>query len=241
MLYHILAGTPALTETRDRLARLNVSRFQEIVPLHEREPDVPSVANQIVQRAMEFNPDKRIQSAAALQAELKKAIQIFESGGSNQREADFASPMEDHHDDDEIPTNEGEGYIVMLVESKPGLQNAIRERLKSRGYRVLVISDPNRALARFEPMEDPPADCVIFSASQLGSLAMEAFNRFGTDEHTKEIPAMLLADKRQTELISQAPHGDHRKLVSLPLKVRELRAALLQLLGGVERRPPGTY
>ncbi len=34
----------------------------------------------------------------------------------------------------------------MLVESKAGLQNAIRERLKSRGYRVLVISDPNRAL-----------------------------------------------------------------------------------------------
>lgn len=241
MLYHMLAGTPALTETRDRLARLNVSRFQEVVPLHEREPDVPSVVNQIVQRAMEFNPDKRIQSAAALQAELKKAIQIFESGGSSQRSADFASPMDEHHDDDELPTNEGEGYVVMLVESKPGLQNAIRDRLKTRGYRVLVISDPNRALARFDPYEDHPADCVIFSASQLGSLAMEAFNKFGEDEHTKEIPAMLLADNRQTALIGQAKQGEHRKLVSLPLKVRELRAALLQLLGGVERRPPGTY
>jgi serine/threonine-protein kinase len=241
MLYHMLAGTPALTETRDRLARLNVSRFQEVVPLHERVPDVPSVANQIVQKAMEFNPDKRIQSAAALQAEVKKAIQIFEKGGTSQRDADFAGPMEEHHDDDEIPTNEGEGYIVMLVESKPGLQNAIRERLKSRGYRVLVISDPNRALARFDAFEDPPADCVIFSASQLGSLAMEAFNRFGVDDHTKEIPAMLLVDKRQSQLISQAQRGTHRKLVALPLKVRELRAALIQLLAGVERRPPGTY
>lgn len=241
MLYHMLAGTPALTETRDRLQRLNVSRFQEVVPLHERVPDVPSVANQIVQRAMEFNPDKRIQSAAALQAELKKAIQIYEKGGTSQRDADFASPMDEHHDDDEIPTNEGEGYIVMLVESKPGLQNAIRERLKSRGYRVLVISDPNRALARFDAFEDPPADCVIFSASNLGSLAMEAFNRFGSDDHTKEIPAMLLVDKRQSRLISEAQGGAHRKLVALPLKVRELRAALLQLLGGIERRPPGTY
>ena len=58
MLYHMLAGTPALTETRDRLKRLNVSRFQEIVPLHERVPDVPGVANQLVQRALEFNPGK---------------------------------------------------------------------------------------------------------------------------------------------------------------------------------------
>jgi serine/threonine-protein kinase len=241
MLYHMLAGTPALTETRDRLQRLNVSRFQEVVPLHERVPDVPSVANQIVQKAMEFNPDKRIQSAAALQAELKKAIQIFEKGGASQREADFASPMDEHHDDDEIPTNEGEGYVVMLVESKPGLQNAIRERLKSRGYRVLVISDPNRALTRFDAFEEPPADCVIFSASQLGSLAVEAFNQFGVDDHTKEIPAMLLVDKRQSQLISEAQVGTHRKLVELPLKVRELRAALLQLLGGRDRRPPGTY
>ena len=70
---------------------------------------------------------------------------------------------------------------------------------------------------------------------------MEAFNKFGEEEHTKEIPAMLLADKRQGALIGQAKQGEHRKLVSLPLKVRELRAALLQLLGGVERRPPGTY
>ena len=177
MLYHMLAGTPALTETRDRLQRLNVTRFQEIVPLHERVPDVPGVANQVVQRAMEFNPEKRIQSAAALQAEVKKAIEILEGGHKVRRDSDFAAPMAEHSDDDEVPTNEGEGYVVMLVESKAGLQNAIREKLKSRGYRVLVISDPNRALSRFNADEDPPADCVIFGASDLGHLAKEAFNK----------------------------------------------------------------
>ena len=125
MLYHMLAGTPALTETRDRLQRLNVSRFQEVVPLHERVPDVPSVANQVVQRAMEFNPEKRIQSAAALQAETKKAIELLEAGPSSRRDADFNTPSE-YQEDDEAPTNEGEGYIVMLVESKAG--NAKRSR-----------------------------------------------------------------------------------------------------------------
>ncbi len=238
MLYHMLAGTPALTETRDRLARLNVSRFQEIVPLHERVPDVPGVANHIVQRAMEFNPDKRIQSAAALQAEIKKAIEVLERPV---RAADPDKPGTEHHDDDEIATNEGEGYVVMLVESKAALQNAVRERLKSRGYRVLVISDPNRALDRFHPDEDPPADCVIFGAAELGSLAMEAFNKFASDEHTCEIPSILLADKRQTQVISGARRGPNRKMLALPLKVRELRAALMQLLSGVERRELGTY
>lgn len=242
MLYHMLAGEPALTETRDRLQRLNVTRFQEIVPLHERVPDVPGVANQIVQRCMEFNPDKRIQSAAALQAETKKAIEYLESGQKRRDSTDYAGQaMAEHHDDDDLPTNEGEGYVVMLVESKAGLQNAVRERLKSRGYRVLVIADPNRALSRFNADEEHPADCVIFSAAELGNLALEAYNKFATDDHTCETPVVLLADARQTSIISQAKRGDRRKLLALPLKVRQLRAALIQLLSGVERRPLGTY
>ena len=146
-----------------------------------------------------------------------------------------------HHDDDEMPTNEGEGYVIMLVEARAGLQNAVRERLKSRGYRVLVISDPNRALSRFSVDEEPPADCVIFGASELGMLAMEAFNQFGVDAHTAEIPAVLLVDQRLDQIVQGANSGPKRKLLSLPLKVRELRAALLQLLVGVDRRPIGTY
>ncbi len=240
MLYHMLAGVPALTETRDRLQRLNVSRFQSIVPLHELIPDVPGAANQVVQRALEFNPDKRIQSAAALQAEVKKAIQLLESGHTR-RSDDDPSGTSESTDDDDVPTNEGEGYIVMLVESKTALQNAVRERLKSRGYRVLVISDPNRALDRFHPDDDPPADCVVFGASELGSVAVEAFNRFGADEHTASIPSILLVDRRQTNLIAAARRGGNRKLLPLPLKVRELRVALIHLLAGVERRPLGTY
>jgi serine/threonine protein kinase len=241
MLYHMIAGVPPLTETRDRIQRLNVSRFQQVTPLHELIEDLPGAIGHVVQRAMEFNPEKRIQSPAALQAELKKAIEIFEGGGQTRRNADFASPMDEHHDDEELATNEGEGYVVMLVESRAGLQNAVRERLKSRGYRVLVISDPNRALERFHPDDSPPADCVIFGASELGMLAMEAFNRFGQEEHTRDIPAVLLVDQRLHLLVEGAKSGPKRKLLSLPLKVRELRSTLLQLLAGVERRPLGTY
>ncbi len=240
MLYHMLAGTPALTETRDRLKRLNVSRFQDIIPLHERVPDVPGVANQIVQQAMEFNPEKRIQSAAALKAEVKKGIDALQSGVKVQRTPDAPAPTTEHHDDDDDPTNEGEGYVVMLVESKPGLQNAVRERLKARGYRVLVIADPSRALARFTA-EEAPADCVVFGAAELGNLALEAYNRFASDDHTCEIPSIFLVDQRQTHIIERARRGPNRKLLALPLKVRELRAALVTLLADVEKREIGSF
>ena len=129
----------------------------------------------------------------------------------------------------------------MLIESKAALQNAIRERLKSRGYRGLVIADANRALSRFTPEEDVPADCVIFGASELGTLALEAFNKFASDAHTCDIPSILLVDKRQSNIINSAHRGANRKLLPLPLKVRELRTALMALLTGIERRDLGTY
>ena len=239
MLYHMLAGQPALTETRDRLARLNVSRFEMIRPITELVPDLPGVVNQLLQKAMEFKPDKRIQSAAALQAEVKRVMDYLERGPS--KRADHDNTSTDHYEDDDAPTDEGEGYVVMLVETKANLQNAIRERLKTRGYRVLIIQDPNRALARFEPGEEPAADCVIFGAAELGQYALEAYNKFATDEHTKDMPAILLADRRQSKIIGDAKRGGKRRLLALPLKVRELRAALIHCLAGVERRPLGTY
>lgn len=240
MLYHMLAGVPALTETRDRLARLNVSRFQQIKPINELVPDIPGIVNQLLGKMMEFSPDKRIQSSAALQAEIKKVIDQLERGPDKVNEASGAH-VGSQYDDDDAPTDEGEGYVVMLVESKAALQNAIRERLKARGYRVLIIQDPNRALARFDPNDEPPADCVIFSAAELGSLALEAYNKFASDEHTCEIPSILLVDRRQARIIAEARRGPRRQLLALPLKVRELRVGLLKVLAGTQRRPMGTY
>ncbi|MEM9588776.1 MAG: serine/threonine-protein kinase [Planctomycetota bacterium] len=241
MMYHMLAGTPALTETRDRLQRLNVSRFQEITPLHEIVPDVPGVVNQLTQRAMTFDPEKRIQSCAALQAEVRKTIELVKRGRVAPFGDDHAPVNADQVGDDDLPSNEGEGYVVMLVESKAELQNAIRQRLKSRGYRVLIISDPNRALARFDPTYEAPADVVIFGAADLGTLTLQAHNEFATSEHTKAIPSILLADHRQQTIIRGAKRGPNRKLLALPLKVRELRGALSKVLAGVPKREMGTY
>lgn len=241
MLYHMLAGRPALTETRDRLARLNVSRFQEIKPINELVPGIPGIVTQLLGKMMEFNPSNRIQSSAALQAEIKKVMDYLEKGPDKANQDGTPASIGAQYDDDDAPTDEGEGYVVLLVESKTNLQNAIRERLKARGYRVLIIQDPNRALARFQPDEEQPADCVIFSAAELGSLALEAYNRFATDEHTCEIPSILLVDRKQTRIISEARRGPRRQLLALPLKVRELRVGLMKVLAGKERRPMGTY
>jgi serine/threonine-protein kinase len=126
---------------------------------------------------------------------------------------------------------EGASRTIMVVESKMEMQNVFREKLKKYGYRVLVFSDPQRALVRIEDAATKLVDCVLFSTLALGEESLEAFNKFGATASTKQIPAILFVDGKQTDLIKTAALSEHRVLLSMPLKVRELRETLLNLLG----------
>ncbi len=225
MLYHMLIGKSPLTEAFDRAQRLNVSRFQEVPLIQSVDPEIPNVVAALVTKSMEYEPTARYQSAAEFLADIKSTSDRLERGEtSSRRELNqtlAGLPP---------PDIEGNGRTVMVIESKADLQETFRERLKSKGYRVLVFSDPARALARFQPGDSPPADCVVFCAPELGTLALQAFNRFASDEHTANIPAILLVDRQQEFVIRQAKMAPHRLMLEMPLKVRELRAALLHLL-----------
>lgn len=225
-LYHILTGIPAMTETRDRLARLNVSRFREVPYITKIDPSIPSNVASIVHRAMEFDPNKRYQHPSEINNDIRMTLERLEKGDTT---GIRNSPAENG---DEAPdaSIEGDGKVIMLVESKMEFQNLVREKLKKRGYRVLIFSDPSRALARFLPDEELPAHCVLFSAPELGASALDAFNQFATDEHTSRIPAILLVDRKQQYIIENAKTSPNRMLLGMPLKVRELRVALLRLL-----------
>jgi eukaryotic-like serine/threonine-protein kinase len=233
MLYHILTGNSPLTETRDRLARLNVSRFREVPLIAKVDPSVPANVAAVVHKAMEFDPTKRYQTPTQVADDLKTTVARLESGDTVTT-ARIAAGRENSLDEEDV-SNEGANKTIMLVESKLEFQDLIREKLKKRGYRVLVIGDPSRALARFSPEEEMPADCVLFSAPELGASALEAFNQFGLDAHTAKVPAILLVDRKQQFVIRNAQLGDNRMMLAMPLKVRDLRIALLRLLGGVAR------
>jgi serine/threonine-protein kinase len=227
IFYHIISGQSPLTETRDRLQRLNISRFREIAPLGSLMPDLPQGVLAIAAKAMDLDANSRYQTADEFNADLRAAIERIEKGDPLQ---DLSSTRASGQP--VVESQEGRNKTVMVIESKADLQDLMREKLKSRGYRVLVFSNPERALQRFENDDNSPADCVIFSAPELGNDALEAFNRFASDEKTKNVPAILLVDRKQQFIIRGANMAPHRLMLAMPLKVRELRIALLKLLVG---------
>lgn len=227
MVYHAISGHSPLTETRDRLARLNVSRFRDVPNILKVAPELPHNVAAVISKSMEFDPAKRYQTPSEMLEDIRATLVRLEAGDTKTTARIAAGRASDPIVD---AATEGANKTIMLVESKIEFQDLIREKLKKRGYRVLVISDPARALARFDPEEEPPAHCVLFSAPELSSAALDAFNKFGEDEHTSQIPALLLVDRKQQFIIRSAKVGPKRSMLAMPLKVRELRATLIKLL-----------
>ncbi|ADB16533.1 serine/threonine protein kinase [Pirellula staleyi DSM 6068] len=239
ILYNMLTGQPPLAETRDRIQRLSLTRFQSIKPVLMLEPNLPRRLASFVQRSIELSPERRFSSAQEMLEEAKRVLLHLEAGDTGDADAvaasDAAAAAEAARlaakvDKKVASETEGASKTLMIIESKIEMQDALRERLKKHGYRVLIFSDPMRAIQRFNDDPVKPADCVIFSTPELGNSALEAFNIFGMNASSKDVPAILFVDQRQTSIIKSANMAPHRLLLTMPLKVRELRETLLKLL-----------
>ena len=235
--YNLACGKPPLAETKDRSQRLAKARYLDIPPLQRVDPEVPPGVISIVNRSMEPNVDRRYQSPQEMLLDLKTLLHRMQVAGeraatierSEAAEQASSSPLETPtftHVGRQTPLDQ---KSVMVVESNVASQDAFRTGLKRSGYRVLLTSDPTRAISRFEDNEHA-ADCVIFSTGDLGEACLEAFNRFATTEATQKVPAILLLGGTQAAWKDQAQLASHRLLVQMPVKFKQIRAALHQLL-----------
>ncbi len=224
MYYHMLTGKAPIYETKDRIQRLSRSRFFDVVPVQKVDSELPKYVTAIVNRAMELNPDQRYQSPNEMLSDLKAALAKLNEP--------YVPPPEEPEPAASPPveaTPEPPKHTLMFVESNVQLQDVLRERLKTKGYRVLVTRDPERALSRFAD-GSKAADCVIFSTGELGEPALDAFNKFGEGQHTAPIPAVLLLGEKHQSWRKKAKLNKHRVVISMPIKLRELRELLARLV-----------
>lgn len=211
--YSMLAGKSPLGESRDRAERASLSRFLNVVPLERASKGVPAYICEVANRAMQVDISRRYQTASEFLVELQRVSGRLANAAAS---SDAEGPTE-------VPKT------VMVVESSLEMQDAMREGLKRSGFRVLMTTDPDRALGRFDE-DHQVADCIIFCGGSLGKSAVEAFNKFGEQPHTKSVPAILLMGKDQADLQRQAKVDRHRGVLLLPLKMKQVRAALAHLL-----------
>ena len=186
-------------------------------------PKLPLPLAMVVNKALEFEPDKRYQSPADMLVDLKLAIKRVkaakEGGQAPARSCTAAKDIDE----------QGEPRKLMIVESDVKMQDMLRELFKKNGYRVLVMSDPERVMQRF--FDDArAADVVLFTTGSNGRAALEAFNRFGQESTTRDLPAVLLLDQIHHDWEDEAKVAEHRAVAKMPIKMRELREVLLEAM-----------
>jgi serine/threonine protein kinase len=224
LAYLALSGVAPLGESRDRAARSDPRRFLEVVPLGKRMPDLPADIRETVVQMMQIDPLQRYQTIADVLRAFDTLAEAYAAGtGGKVAKRKSAVELAPSADNASQPR-------VMLVERSGSAQDTLREFLGKLGYRVLVTENPQRALKRFSSTPFP-AEGIVFSASRLGSEALEAFNELTADPFYAKVPAVLLVGARQSQLAEQATCDELRKLITAPIEKATMQETLDSILG----------
>jgi serine/threonine protein kinase len=233
IFYNMLTGEPPLSETRDRVRRLSRSRFQQIVPIRKRDPGIPDSVTLVVNKSMMFDPNKRYQTPAAMVADLEIAARrVAEEAGRSNGSGPSGGKQRGVRTRTVWPGEEE--HSVMIVESNAQMQDIFREGFKRAGYRVLLTADPERAVARFHQAANV-AEVLVLNAQEIGYPAVAAFNDLAEDKRTEYVPAVLLLDENQQAWRQEAQAAEHRLVLSMPITMKQLRAALAKIVGSTAK------
>jgi eukaryotic-like serine/threonine-protein kinase len=218
VLFEMLTGRPPLDMTRDRYARMNRRRFEDVQRLRPGEIDAPGSVYGLVESMLAFDPRRRYQTPAQLLDAIRKARRDIAS------QADAAAGRKPDL------TELAGGRTLFLVESNHQLQEALRERFKTKGFRVLLASDPLRALDRFRQQ---PFDVLIVDAENAGEDGLLVFEQVMNEARDKRSPCVgiVVLGEEQAGWDSRVARRSNVKVLVRPVSWKQLRGSLYDLLG----------
>jgi eukaryotic-like serine/threonine-protein kinase len=213
--YEMLTGRPPMVMTRDRHARMQRRRFEEVQPLRPGEVEAPPSVYQLIETMMALDPKRRYQTPSQMLDAIKACRREVEgkkaTGGPGTRS-------------------------LFLVEGDQRLQDAMRDKFKELGYRVFVALDPARALDRFLQV---PYDALLVDAGTVGEEGLLVYDRVLAEARDKNIPcvAVLLLNDDQADWAERVAHLPNAAvLVRRPtVTLKQVHRKLQELLDGARR------
>lgn len=212
VFYEMVLGRAPLEMTKDRHARMRPGRFQEVKTFRQGEINAPASVFALCETMLAFDPRRRYQTPSQLLDAVKTARRDLEGGGQA------------------VTASKPAARSLFIAESDERLQEGLREKFKANGFRVLLASDPTRALDRFRQQ---PYDALIVDAGTVGEDGLLVFERIMAEARDKSLncAGILILSQEQAEWASRVSQHKNACVMVLPVGFKQLRAKLRELLG----------
>lgn len=218
VFFEMLTGRPPLAMSKDRYSRMNRRRFEDVQRLRPGEIEAPASVYGLVESMLAYDPRRRYQTPGQLLDAIRKARRDVAG------EADAAAGRKP-----DLSALAG-GRTLFLVESNHQMQEALRERFKSKGFRVLLASDPMRAMDRFRQQ---PFDVLIVDVETTGEDGLLVFEQVMNEAREKRSPCVGIAvlGEDQAAWAKRVVKRPSTRVLVRPVSWKKLRGTLYDLLG----------
>jgi len=252
VFYQMVTGQLPMeeSESKDMLRKMLKRSFGAIKPLNEHRYSPEEELCRIIEKMMKIELKARYQTMDEVVADLERHLKSFQSAeavavapASHEASLDRAQSLFSALEGVEMGTPETsepedlqpfevqavKAKTVLCVESQTEIQDALRKSVASWGYRALLVADAERAAERFREAQ---IDAVIFDTDGQGSESIEAFvdMQEKAQEEGQQLRAVVLLGPRQSALREKLPAEGTLVFLSKPIKMKEVQAALAQLL-----------
>jgi CheY-like chemotaxis protein len=194
-----------------------------IPPVRQIDPTLPRAVASIVDRLMQLNPHLRYQSPTEAIRDLRQAlVELGQPGGAANRGEPALGDSAAAQTTPGIPLR-----TVMCLDDRPKHQDLLRDYFGKHGYRVLVLSDLSRGLAR---LHNQPPDCLIIMGDAFGEEALRGYTEAAATAEARQVGVVLVLPAELADRKSQLPQTDHAKVVQMPATLRDLRNAIATMV-----------
>jgi CheY-like chemotaxis protein len=166
---------------------------------------------QLVERMMSLDPKVRYQTPSQLLDAVKEVRAEIENPGSTKVKQVAVTKT------------------VFVVERDPRLQDALRQKIKEMGYRVLISAEPGRALERYL---QTPFDMLVMDAGATGEEGRYTYDGIMTEAMRKGLPCagILILNEDQKDWARRIQPGENRMTLIRPISMKHVTHALTKLM-----------
>jgi len=206
ILYELACGASPWAGGARREARKQFSRYTGVRPIRQVDPSVSGAVIEIVDRLMRVNPNERYQSATEVLKDLRSAL----SDAGEQPGGAGAVPR--------LST-------VMCVESRAKQQDMLREYLSRHGFRVLMLSTWERALAR---LKSSPPDCLLMMGDSAPDTTLETYSEILRWSQVQGLACVLVLSGQESEWKDRLRPNSAARVLVTPVTLRDVRSAIVE-------------